>query len=257
MSAVIRLPVNVTDASLPVINAADIKEFASLFELNAIDHWQLGSGNPSFVGARAGTLLTRLGTVTNNPNYTRIRVLDTARNALISGIADAKNQTQVMIFRVGTYPVAGSTNVAIVGGSVDNVATPPRHGSGIYLDGPTGKISCVIREQTGRNVFDYSGLAGKWIFVALTESEVSAVSYSSLYLGSGDGLAQSSISGSTLKTIGNYLSIGQAYYSAGGTAVDIDFAEFIAFDKMLSVGELLGVYRRAKSRLAAKGIVLQ
>ncbi|MDX7162102.1 MULTISPECIES: hypothetical protein [Klebsiella] len=246
-------PVIYSGNDLPVIPESDIERYEVIYEADAYEHWALNGSNSSLTGMVNRKVLTRVGDITAADGIFSMQVNTTAKLGLKSDKADSRVQTQCAVIRVDSTP-SSSSSASILMGTLNQSA-----GSAVYID-----ENPFIRRQfrptisiTGEK--SATGLANKWLFVGFSENGTASGMISTVLVG-GDSPSIVTKDYAQAKTVStNYVSVGPIDYSAstGGTAVKLDVAEYIVYDKALSPSQLLAVYIRSKTRLANRGFMIE
>ena len=240
MSLFTLLPITVT-GSLPVIPVSDIN-FANYFEQESYDHWIFDKGASGLKGLVNETTLTAQSTgPTYSSNYLTIPAA--SGKSMLSQKADSREQTICVVYR---HPV-GATGTLVLAGSRD---VTPTMGSVLF-----STSNSVYSNQTP--TFQTGPIAepdpSTWMFAALSESALAGSTTHNLYVG---GAAPITKTGGSLKTVStNKVALGNIA-TAGASASNIDFAEFILFNRALSADELAALYVRSKGRMAARGVTV-
>lgn len=246
-----RLPFNVADATLPVIPTSDIEDFLEYdVESNPYEHWIFGSGADSLEGLRQGKVLTPQST---SPSFNAASmVVSTLKGkGLKTTLSDAASMTIVAVMKRPAAPPPGT--VQIVAGTLEQSGGNGA-GSAIYFNSSTpSDVSGNIRG--GGATTRAMGLGvGAWMFVAHSEGVQSTSIRRILYVGGQASNAEQVVAGPKIVSP-HEIVLGNGYYS-GGVGPSIEVAEFLLFDRFLTLNELDGLYARTKLSMSARGLSL-
>lgn len=237
------LPITVNDPTLPVLQMADVNAFDGL-EFSAFDHWIFDEGSAAgLTGKRNALALTPLGTSpTYSSNYITMSTA-TGKGLASTLIDDGRNWTGCAVVRTassGTQLLFGTMGSS-TGGSPFFSGADPNHKlfntfRGMLSSDDTGQVA-----PTG----------SYWYFVACS-LDADGKSVKTLV---GGGAGDVSTSATSYVSSGNAIALGNGYYTTG-SAANMDFAEFILFDRALNAADLTAIYNRSKARLAERGITV-
>ncbi|WP_374342552.1 hypothetical protein [Azonexus sp.] len=246
------LPIVASAGSLPTIPPADIDYFVD-YELDAREHWIFGGAAASLVGLKSAGALVPQAT---DHSFTANSVIlnSTYNHGLVSSIADAAEQTMVVVVKRVDYTAAAKAQImcgTLVSSGVDLL------GSGIYGNNVDNKVLFNQRPQTDQMKTSFPvGLdVGEYAFIAFSEKAPAATPRSVLsYIGGG---TVTSIVGPVQKNIATRnLAVGNAYYNNAGFSggPEMEVAEFIVYDRALSAAEMVALYAKRKAILAKRGV---
>lgn len=243
MNLFTRLPLSAPTGSLPVISPSDIDYFVD-YEAQSYDHWVFGSDASSLVGLNNGNALSPQSTPTYGSNYARIGTA--VGNGLRTALEDSatSEDTVVAVVRVATLP-----GIQIPFGTLDTSTG----GSLFFGDG-----NCSI---TYRGIFSSQPAgnaitANTWHFVAVSRDFRGTGKSIKSLVGGGSVVERASSATYSPAPAGRKISAGNAYYGSGVATGVMDLAEFIVFNRALSSAELLALYARRKTKLAARGVTV-
>lgn len=238
-----------TTGAIPVPGATKLYPYVPAPE-PGYDHWQLGGGAASLVPYGGTATLNSVGTEnTWGQNYVQT---PSYGNALVSNVADAREQTFYAAFRY--LPVAGK-NVIVVG----NI-TLASEGAGIWVNA-SGNLGTVLRNSSGTVLYDHgipNGVApGDWIFVGLSKYVENGVSKTRTLIGNNvyekDWGALQTVSPGHRIAVGNPATNTTIY-----TPAELRTAELLIRQAGAdSVAKMLDVYAHSRVRLQSRGISLR
>lgn len=254
MSLFTRLPVTISNQTLPLVSEADVQYLVD-YEPTSYDHWIFDKGGVAgLTGRNQGKLLTPQS---DAPAYSGAHLtLNTASGkALLTDLEDsaAPQDTICAIFRPQVsagmhfpFGCLGETGNNTGGGPYLQGTEPSRN---IFL---TYRINVASAVNTGVPV-----AGGNWYFLAVSRNFAAGAGAKALTMLLG-GQSPYVLSNSLLygrAASPRKQALGNPYYAAAG-AGSMDFAEFVVFNKALSAAELAAVYARSKARMAARGITV-
>lgn len=242
MTIFTRLPITVSNPNLAVIPTNNIKYLATN-EYGAYEHWVFDRGATSLTGLVNSRALTVQG-ATPTYNSNNLSLSKSFGNGLISPKDESRNMTMCFVYKVSE--VSGINNT--LAGTRGNFGT-----AGSFMFGTVASgVSQLYSNQTP--AFQAGPLTvsnGTWVFAALSEDDSAGTMTDTVFVGGG---ASSTLTGGTLKTVStNKVALGNAYTTDANAGTQ-QFAEFIIFDRSLTVAEIADVYGRSKKRMAALGI---
>ena len=249
-----RLPFVVIDADLPVIPASDIKTFVD-YEVNSApyDHWMLRGSSASLAGKLAGRMLTPQS---DAPTYLSAHVVIDGHTGkgLLTDLTDSAAQSMAIIIkRPADIPLS---KLQLIFGAIDAGTGSTGYFEGI---GAGSVMTCNLRGWSGsvkKPSLRLPGVAGDWMFLAVSESSGLGSSTGTVFAGgSADGNSATLTQPLNKSLTSRKLGLGSAYL-AGGLGLNLEVAEFILWDRALSVADLEDVYGRAKERMTGRGLTL-
>jgi hypothetical protein len=251
MNLFTRLPITLTSSIYPVIPESDI-EYLTDFEVGSYDHWIFNRGSAvDLVGRKAGKALTpQSDAPTYGAGYLSLSNL--AGKGLLSNLQETATG-KYTVCAVVREPVAGSTALRVPFGTLDMTA------------GGTGGMPFMSGAANARKLYTaYTGLGASidtgqavpnasWLFIAASFDASVATKQLRTLIGGTAGNTQSPVAAYTASP--RAVALGNGYYT-GGVAGNLDFADFILFDRALSMADLQAVYVRRKAKLAVGGIAV-
>lgn len=238
------LPIAVSNPDLPVIPSGDV-EYLSDLEMSSADHWIFGNNSQSLTGMVSGTSLTEMdpgSPPTFGGNYVSI---SSAQNKGLASVFPA-NSAEGTVCAV--YRPTDSTGLR----SVFAGGAPNPDGTGFYLFHGTSKdLRGQVAGKTPGQLLPSPAIpviGGQWQFVCMSRRVADTL------IGSGSNIQ-------VFAQTGNYtpsskpIALGAGAHNVS-TDLPIEFAEFIIFDRGLNEAELIEVYERSMSRMAARGIAI-
>lgn len=248
-----RLPFVVIDADLPVIPASDIKTFVD-YEVDSApyDHWILRGSSASLAGKSAGRMLTPQS---NDPTYlsTHVVIDGHTGQGLLTDLTDSAAQSMAVIIKRPSIPLS---KLQLIFGAIEAGTGSAGYFEGI---GAGSVMTCNLRGWSGlvtKPSLRLPGAVEDWIFLAFSESSVSGSSTGTVFAGgSADGNSATLTQPLNKLVTSRKLGLGSAFL-AGGLGLNLEVAEFMLWDRALSVADLESVYGRAKERMAGRGQTL-
>ena len=258
-----RLPITVADATLPVLDSSDITTLGPQdYETEAYDHWIFNNGSLSLKGLKGGAALTPM---TLAPSYTgnAISLALSLGGGLKSPLIDRTTHSFAVVFKNNiNYAVS-----AVLAGALANAADA-NTGSGLVVTtaatGYTQRYSIMNARSTptvaamGAQV-PMTEANEEWLFMAGSlDASVSGSMTRNFYAG---GPAESSVTKTesvAYNVSTQAIALGNGYSNISGTSgLRIEIAEFILYDKTLSLTDLKALYQRSVSRMAKRGITVR
>lgn len=242
MNLFTRLNVTSDDADLPIISRSDIRLLYSP-EQESYDHWMLGGGASSLIGIKSGTSLTPKNSA---PTYfTSYATLGGYQQSLLSGLTDRDGLTMCVVVRDDNFDnINKSIVVANSGAGLSGQALSLVGGVAPYARSVVRGNTPLIRDRA------FGAISGDWYFLAMSQEGLVAFPY----IG---GAANAAAASSTSKIASTFkVALGNTYEAAAVFNNGMSIAEFIIFERGLSVEEIDAVYGRSKSRMAERGIDL-
>lgn len=248
-----RLPFVVIDADLPVIPASDIKTFVD-YEVDSApyDHWLLSGSSAALTGRVAGKMLTPQSVA---PTYLSTHAVIDGRTGkgLLTDLTDSAAQSMAIIIK---RPADMPTGLQLLFGSIDGGT-----GSAGYFEdtGAGDKMTCNVRGWSGTIIkpsLRLPGAVGAWMFLAVSELSGSGSSSATVFAGgSPDGNSATLTVAANKVLTDRKIGLGNAFL-ASGLGLNLEVAEFMVWNRPLSVADLTDVYDRAKVRMAGRGLTL-
>lgn len=240
MSMFIRLPVTISDSTLPVIPPGDIRYLSNLEE-NAYEHWMFGGDAGSLVGRVNSIPLTPQG---SDPAYqSGYLTLDSeAGQGLLSGITDAELMASGggIMFAVVKHARYTSNPSFIFGcrdsssgvGVAFSQATSPNHQISVFSASSIPITTATVAPDV-------------WRFIALAFGPAWAM-FSTLEVS--DEIA------GTYTPADREIALGNGYHASTPSGRPIHVAEFGITPGAYDLSMLQSIYHRSKARMAARGI---
>lgn len=224
--------------SLGIVQYSEI-DFLLKPEAGAYEHWILDRKAASLTGLLNGRMLTAQGAA---PVYANgyLSLLTAQGNALLTPKADNREQTMCVVAR----QLAGGAVKTLAGTRVSGVS-----GSSIF----STSNNLFGNQQPSFQIGPIAETTGAWQFTALSETAQPGTTTNVLYRG---GVVPVTLSGGSLKIASSSMVALGNGYAAGAAGLSQQFAEFILFDRALSIAELKAVYERTRQRMAMRGIDL-
>lgn len=249
-----RLPFVVIDADLPVIPASDIKTFVD-YEVDSApyDHWILSGSSASLAGKLVGSLLTPQSSA---PTYlgTHVVIDGHTGKGLLTDLTDSAAQSMAIIIKRPADITL--SKLQLLFGAIDAGTGSTGYFEGI---GAGSVMTCNLRGWSGlvtKPSLRLPGATGDWMFLAVSESSGLGSSTGTVFAGgSADGNSATLTQPLNKSLTSRKLGLGSAYL-AGGLGLNLEVAEFLLWNRTLSVAELGQVYGRAKERMAGRGLTL-
>lgn len=230
-----RLPIVSGDPTLRRLDPADVEGLNGL-EIGAYDHWVFGGSSASLAGAVNGKSLTPQATPTYGANYVRIN--NAVSSALLTDIVDTAMPADCycMVVRPNTGTASGLLLSTYTG----------TQGFMIYkLSNLLYQLHGAAPASTTLPVTD-----AVWRFVAVSRDLPNQQLIH--YVGGSGGVAMAKTS-YVPPTTPTPVGLGRnAYASSGGGT--LDYAEFAAFDRPMTIADIGVLYARSKARMAKRGI---
>ena len=248
-----RLPFVVIDADLPVIPASDIKTFVD-YEVDSApyDHWLLSGSSAALTGKVAGRMLTPQSVA---PMYLSTHTVIDGHTAkgLLSDLTDSAAQSMAIIIK---RPADMPAGLQLLFGAID----AGTGSAGYFEDIGTGdRMTCNVRGWSGsvlKPSLRLPGEVGDWMFLAFSESSSSGSSTSTVFAGGSPDGNSATLTVSVNKSVtSRKIGLGNAFL-ASGLGLNLEVAEFMLWDRAISVADLSDVYGRAKVRMAGRGLTL-
>lgn len=248
-----RLPFVVNDADLPVIPASDIRTFVD-YEVDSApyDHWLLSGSSEALTGKVAGRMLTPQSV---SPIYLSTHTVIDGHigKGLLTDLTDSAAQSMAIIIKRPANMPAG---LQLLFGALDSGT-----GSAGYFEdiGAGDTMTCNLRGWGGsftKPSLRLPGVTGDWLFLALSESSGSGSSTGIVFAGGSPDGNSAALTMPVNKTVtGRKLGLGNAFL-AGGLGLNLEVAEFVLWNRAISLVELGDIYSRAKKRMAGRGLAL-
>ncbi|MCP4589014.1 hypothetical protein [Pseudoalteromonas sp.] len=242
------LDVTSNNPDMPVISAADV-EYIFPYEKDAYGHWAFGNIQPLVSKVSDKGLTEQSVSPVYSENYL---TLSGDGKSLLSDFADSNiNCTIATVFKVDSY-----SDVPVIFGSLGPTSSG---GGGIYMftntEDQTGSLFANYRGTNLGNTPIATGLsANTWYFLALSREVIDETGKIGLKVKVNEIASVSrNQTNAGLYQPNESIACGQAFYGTSQGAIT-DFAEFIIFDKALTIDELNSLYFRSKSRMAKLGI---
>lgn len=219
-------------------------------ETDAFDHWKFGGSSASLTGLVNGEVLTKTAVIVPVYNTSSVRLPGlypgTNLQGLISDLDDGIERTYLMVLKRPLEP--GSGSYTMIAGTLD-----PFTGSGVSIDIPGNcKFSNSITSfNLGWDNAMNGGAIGQWVCLIYRET-----------LGR-FGLI---LSGDKNKTFMDYpapgkvpvsrkIGIGNCYANYSNCNLhDLEFSEFVLWDRALSIPECMDALTRSRMRCAQRGV---
>lgn len=244
MNVFIRIEADADQSDLPIISDSDIWKFEDAdFEPGSLDNWIFGSDDSSLVGARAGTLLMPQNAA---PVYeSNYMTIGGYQQSLLSQFDDMDGLTICAVVRAqGFDDINNSVIVANSGGGLSGQALAIVGGGPPVTRSIVRGHSPLIRDRA------FSISEGLWYFVAQSQGGFAAIPYAG-------GELNYEMTSVAPKSVSPFkVALGNSYEANPAFNSGFDVAEFILFDRKLSVEELDAVYSRSKARQARRGVAV-
>lgn len=252
MNLFTRLPITLASRLYPAIPEADIDYFTD-YEPSAYDHWTFNQGGAGgLVGRKAGKVLTVQSTTPSySANY--LTMTNSVGKGLLTDLMESSNAS-LTICAVVRDPTSGASVLKTPFGTLDTTAGGGT--GGLPFIGGGGAARKVYTSYTGYTAsVDTGQLApdSQWLFLAVSMDFSSAARKLRVLVGGQAGYEVSKAN--AYRASVRALALGNGYYT-GGTAVPLDFAEFVPFTRAMSLADMQAVYARCKARLAVGGIAV-
>lgn len=214
-------------------------------ERDAVGHWILNESNPNYLPSGSGNALSEVNVApTLASNY--LTFGSGNRNGLDTGFVDAHEQTMCVVYRVPAATAA--SDAYLLSGTI--TAGAGDGGSGLTI--ANNQLKSIVRTNSTVNHNSIND-GDVWIFAALSEKYgLNQVLRGNFDFNLANARSKNLVSEKTLS--GRTVAVGNAYYIDGSFYTAFDVAEFIVFDKALSMDEMKAVYERSVVRLGALGI---
>lgn len=243
------LPVKVNDFSLPKVNRNDIKTFSDA-EFGAYGHWMFDKGNSGGLTDIAHGRTLTVGDVT--PAYTSnfLSITNGPGDGLRSDLDDT-DVDDLTMWAVARQPVADGTNGnRFLFGSQTGSA-----GVGAMASGASTSLTITGRLAASGNPYAAgTATVNDWFFIAVSVRMITNALAVLTKLNASSVQSFTPLAGVT--KAGLPLSCGNYHYATGPAAAVIQFAEFGLLEALLTADEMDGLYARAKTRMAARGITI-
>lgn len=248
-----RLPFVVIDADLPMIPASDIKTFVD-YEMDSApyDHWLLSGSSAALTGRVAGRMLTPQSVA---PTYkgTHTVVDGHTGKGLLTDLTDSAAQSMAIIIK---RPADMPAGLQLLFGAID----AGTGSAGYFEDIGTGdRMTCNVRGWSGsvlKPSLRLPGAVGDWMFLAFSESSILGSSTATVFAGGSPDGNSATLTVPVNKSVTNRkIGLGSAFL-ASGQGLNLEVAEFMLWERALSVADLSDVYGRAKARMARRGLTL-
>lgn len=238
-----RLPITVSDTSLPVIPSSDI-ELLMPYADDAYEHWLFDRGDATNLVGRVNERSLALQGAAPVYHETYLTLPSAAGGALLTGRPDTVDafDTMCAVVRMGG-PAGIKAPLGTLGATT---------GAGIFLSSAAHGMYSTLRPSVGSLLIASPAELDIWYFIAMSR-DLATATRKVTHLVGGFSMIEAAPT-SYLAAAGN-IAVGNAYYTTG-SAGTIDVGEFIYFDRAVAASELLDIYAESKVRMAARGIAV-
>jgi hypothetical protein len=220
-------------------------------EATAWEHWffnglSIGSGVTSIINGMkgSGTLTPSASAPYDTTGRSIILVPNGGTNGLSANFADRASYTVCMVIKRPTNIeqtpctyYAGTSKATVTTGHILYSGAGDANVVAVAAPG----IGAVARQWSLDNI-----ATGDWCFIAMkVESRVPGVSVNGSVF---------SMIGAAATAMGNNLAFGNKYDTAAASSNELEIAEIIVFDAVLTDSDLKGVYQRSILRMESLGI---
>jgi len=246
MPLFVMLPISVADPSLPVVPLADI-DYMSDYDPTSYDHWIFRTGDAqSLTGLNKAKTLALQGDAPGyGANY--ITLPSAAGDALLTDMQDNANATDTLCV-VARFSAPANTGINVFAGNLNST-----QGGAVFASGAEPGRAAYITE---RGAYSSTPLGATmthdtWYFLAAARDFSSAQVLRGL-VGGAAGVESNASAGAYAPADGP-IGLGNVQFASNANNT-IDVAEFIVYDRALSLPDLAAVYAASKQRMAAIGI---